>query len=113
MVEELRFGGSIREVDHQPDRWPRGSRASPSRTAKRLPPVKTGPTIGVDVGVGILAVCSNGLQVENPKALNAAIRRLRQVDKAIARSRTAHGRSNHSNRRECLYTKRRRIHART
>ena len=54
----------------------------------------------------------NGLQVENPKALKAALRRLRQVDKAIARSRTAHGRSNHSNRRERLYDKRRRIHAR-
>ena len=31
---------------------------------------------------------------------------------AIARSRTAHGRSNHSNRRERLYAKRRKVHAR-
>ena len=77
-----------------------------------VPPVKDGPTIGVDVGVGTLAVCSDGRRVENPKALKAALRRLRQVDKAIARSRTAHGRSNHSNRRERLYGKRRRIHAR-
>ena len=65
-----------------------------------------------NVGVGTLAVCSNGLQVENPKALKSAARRLRQADKATARSRTAHGRSNHSNRRERLYAKRRRIHAR-
>ena len=66
--------------------------------------MKDGPTIGVDVGVGVgtLAVCSNGLKVENPKALKGALRRLRQVDKAIARSRTAHGRSNHINRRERL-----------
>ena len=77
-----------------------------------VPPVKDGPTIGVDVGVGTLAVCSNGLKVENPKALKGALRRLRQVDKAIARSRTAHGRSNHSNRRERLYAKRRKVHAR-
>ena len=112
MVEELRFGGSIREVtvNRTAGQW---FASFCVEDGQPLPPVKTGPTIGVDAGVGILAVCSNGLQVENPKALNAAIRRLRQVDKAIARSRTAHGRSNHSNRRERLYTKRRRIHART
>ena len=75
-----------------------------------VPPVETGPAIGMDVGVGILAVCSNGLQVENPQALNAAIRRLRQVDKA--RSREVFGRSNHSNRRERLYAERRKVHAR-
>ena len=111
MAEELRFGGSIREVtiNRTAGTW---FACLTIEDGQAVPPVKTGPTIGVDVGVGILAVCSNGLQVENPKALNAAIRRLRQVDKAIARSRTAHGRSNHSNRRECLYTKRRRIHAR-
>ena len=74
--------------------------------------MKDGPAIGVDMGVGTLAVCSNGLKVENPKALKGALRQLRQVDKAIARSRNAHGRSNHSNRRERLYAKRRRIHAR-
>ena len=74
--------------------------------------MKGGPNIGVDVGVGTLAVCSNGLQVENPKALSAATRRLRQVDKAIARSRNMHGKSNHSNRRERLYTKRRKVHVR-
>ena len=111
MVEELRFAGSIREV-------------TVNRTAGiwfacfcvedgQAPPlVKDGPTIGVDVGVGTLAVCSNGLQVENPRALNTAVRRLRQVDKALARSRNVHGKSNHSNRRERLYAKRRRIHAR-
>ena len=52
-----------------------------------MPPVKGGPTIGVDIGVGTLAVCSNGLKVENPRALKGALRRLRQVDKAIARSK--------------------------
>ncbi len=77
------------------------------------PPVKDGPTIGVDVGVGTLAVCSNGAQVENPKALKAAVRRFRQVDKAITRSWKVHGRSSHSNRRERLYAKRRKVHART
>ena len=50
--------------------------------------------------------------MENPKALNAAIRRLHQADKAIARSRNNHGKSNHSNRRERQYAKRRKVHAR-
>ena len=111
MVEELRFAGSVREV-------------TVNRTAgiwfacfcvedgQAVPAVKDGPAIGVDVGVGTLAVCSNGLRVDNPKVLNAAVRRLRQVDKELARSRNAHGRTNHSNRRERLYARRRRIHAR-
>ena len=111
MVEELRFGGSIREVtiNRTAGTW---FACFCIEDGQPVPPVKSGPTIGVDVGVGTLAVCSNGLQVENPKALNAAIRRLRRVDKAIARSINGHGRSNHSNRRERLYAKRRRVHAR-
>ena len=111
MVEELRFGGSIREVaiNRTAGTW---FASLCLEDGQPVPPVKDGPTIGVDVGVGTLAVCSNGLKVENPKALKGALRRLRQVDKAIARSRTAHGRSNHSNRRERLYAKRRKVHAR-
>ena len=110
MVEELRFAGSIRE-------------ATINRTAgtwfvcfciedgQEQPPVKDGPTVGVDVGVGTMATCSDGMTVENPKPLASALRRLRRVDKAIARSRNVHGRSNHSNRRERLYARRRRLHA--
>ena len=111
MVEELRFDGSIREV-------------SINRTAgtwfacfcvedgQELPAVKDGPTVGVDVGVGAIAVCSDGRTVANPKALAVGLKRLRRLDKAIARSRNVHGRSNHSSRREQLYARRRRLHAR-
>ena len=111
MVEDLRFHGSIREV-------------TVNRTARtwfacfciedgqQAPPVKPGPTIGVDVGVGAMAVCSDGTTVENPKALATGLKRLRRLDKAIARSRNVHGRSSHSNRRERLYARRRRLHAR-
>ena len=77
-----------------------------------VPPLKDGFTVDVDVGVGTLAVCSHGREAENPKALRAALRRLRQVDKATARSRTAHGRNNRNNQRDRLYNKRRRIRAR-
>ena len=74
--------------------------------------MKDGPTIGVDVGVGTMATCSDGTVIDNPKALATALERLRNVDRAIARSRSVHGKSNHSNRRELLYAKRRRLHAR-
>ena len=76
------------------------------------PPVKDGPTVGVDVGVGTLAVCSDGRTVQNPRALSGALKRLRSVDRAIARSRKVHGRGNSSNRRERLYARRRKLHAR-
>ena len=111
MVEDLRFHGSIREV-------------TVNRTARtwfacfciedgqQAPPVKPGPTIGVDVGVGAMAVCSDGTTVENPKALATGLKRLRRLDKAIARSLNVHDRSSHSNRRERLYARRRRLHAR-
>ena len=111
MVEDLRFAGSIREV-------------TINRTAgtwfvcfciedgQEPPPVKEGPTVGVDMGVGTMATCSDGTVVENPKALATALKRLQRVDKAIARSCNVHGKTNHSNRREGLYAKRRRLHAR-
>ena len=111
MVEELRFSGSIREVtvNRTAGTW---FASFCLEDGQPVPPVKDGPTVGVDVGVGTLAVCSDGMKVENPKALKADLRRLRQVDKAIARSRNTHGRANRSNRRDRLYDKRRRIHAR-
>ena len=111
MVEHLRFHGSIREVtiNRTAGTWFACFCVEDGQPA---PPVKDGPTIGVDVGVGTMAVCSDGVTVENPKALPAGLVRLRRLDKAIARSRNAHGKSNHSNRREGLYDKRRRLHAR-
>ena len=65
----------------------------------------------VDGALGTLATCSDGTVVENPKALTTALKRLPRLDQAIARSRNVHGRSNHSNRRERLYDKRRKAHA--
>ena len=111
MVEHLRFHGSIREVtiNRTAGTWFACFCVEDGQPA---PPVKDGPTIGVDVGGGTMAVCSDGVTVENPKALPAGLVRLRRLDKAIARSRNAHGKSNHSNRREGLYDKRRGLHAR-
>ena len=111
MVEELRFSGSIREVtvNRTADVW---FACFCVEDGKEPPPVKEGPTIGVDVGVGMMATCSDGTVVENPRALAGMLKRLRRVDKAIVRSRKAHGRNNHSGRRERLYARRRRLHAR-
>ena len=110
MVEELRFAGSIREVtvNRTAGTW---FACFCIEDGQAVPPLKNGPTIGVDVGVGAMAVCSDGTHVENPRALTRGLNRLRRVDKAIARSRKVHGRSSHSNRRERLHARRRRIHA--
>ena len=112
MVERLRFHGSIREVtiNRTAGTWFACFCVEDGQPAS---PVKDGPTIGVDVGVGMMAVCSDGTTVGNPKALASGIKRLRQLDKAIARSRNVHGKSTHSNRRERLYARRRNLHART
>ena len=111
MVEQLRFCGSIREVtiNRTAGTW---FACFCVEDGADPPPVKDGPTIGVDVGVGTMAVCSDGTTVENPKALSAGLKQLRRLDKAIARSRNMHGKSAHSNRRERLYFKRRNLHAR-
>ena len=111
MVEELRFVGSIREVtiNRTAGTW---FACFWIEDGQEQPPVKDGPTVGVDVGMGVMVTCSDGTVVENPKPLASALRRLRRVDKAIARSRDVHGKSNHSNRGERLYARRRNLHAR-
>ena len=111
MVEELRFAGSIREVtvNRTAGTW---FACFCIEDGQEAPPVKDGLAVGVDVGVGTMAVCSDGAIVENPKALSVGLKRLRRLDQAIARSWNVHGKSNHSNRRERLYAKRRNVHAR-
>ena len=90
MTERLRFAGSIREVtvNRTAGTW---FACFCVEDGEEPPPVKPGPTTGVDVGVGTTAVCSHGTVVENPKALAGALKRLRRIDKAIARSRNVHG----------------------
>ena len=111
MVEELRFRGSIREVtiNRTAGTW---FACFCIEDGQEPSPVKDGPTVGVDVGVGTMAVCSDGTKIENPKALATALKQLRRVDKAIALSRNVHDVREHSNRREALYARRRNLHAR-
>ena len=58
-------------------------------------PVKDGTTVGVDVGLGIMETCSDGTVVANPKALATSPKRLRRLDKTMARRRNTHGKSAH------------------
>ena len=111
MVECLRFEGSIREVtiNRNSGVW---FACFCVEYGQAPPPVKEGPTIGVDVRVGAMSTCSDGTLVGNPKAPATSLRRLRRLDKGIARSWKVHGRSNYSHRRKRLYARRRELHAR-
>jgi putative transposase len=54
-----------------------------------LPPVRPQSTVGVDVGVGQLAVLSTGELVPNPRALARARRTLRRYQRKLDRQRRA------------------------
>ena len=111
MVEELRFPGSIREVtiNRTAGTW---FACFCIQDGQAPPAVTDRPTVGVDVGIGTTAVCSDGTVFVNPRSLASGIKRLRRLDKAIARSRNVHGKNIPSGRRERLYEERRRVHAR-
>jgi putative transposase len=46
---------------------------------------KNRPSIGVDVGIKELAVCSNGKVFENPKAYRRMLKKLKQLQRAVSR----------------------------
>ena len=111
MREELRFEGEITTVVVSNDgiRW----YAAIGVDTKSVPPPKRqGDAVGIDMGVRALATLSDGTVIENPRALASALSALRRVDKAIARSRNTHGHNRRSARRQRMYERRRRVHAR-
>ena len=110
-AEALRFDGGVAEVTvkREAGRWfacVTVRMPDPSRVAR------SGDAVGVDVGIKTLAVCSDGTEYRNPKALRKALGRLRRLDKSIARSRKIHGKARHSNRRERKYQQREAVHTR-
>ena len=112
MREALRFGGSIRTatITKEAGRW---FVCLSVKVADSLPPKrKIGRVIGIDVGVKTLAVTSDGDFIENPKALTTHRKKLRKVDKAIARSRNVYGKNKRSNRRDRKYAQRQKLHVR-
>ena len=112
MREELRFEGDIIgvTVSRKGGRWYASFTVD---TCEPAPDPKPGPDIGIDMGVKTLATVWDGKEVEeiaNPKALARALKSLRRLDKAIARSIHTHGRHNPSKRRDGLYAQRNRLH---
>ena len=87
MREALRFEGRIvgAVVSRTAQRW------FVSVTVEDGIDVPTGyepvGAIGVDVGIRTLAACSDAVTYPNPKAHEAALRKLRRTHKAVARSR--------------------------
>ena len=109
MCESLRFDGEIKQVYvvRTGNRWfaclTVDTKVKPRRERR-------GAKIGVDVGISKSATASNGLRMENPKALNRYRRKLGRIDKAISRSRRLHPED--SKRRDRLMNRRRAVHAR-
>ena len=112
MREELRFEGDIMgvTVSRKGGRWYTSFTVD---TYEPAPDPKPGPDIGIDMGVKTLATVWDGdvlEEIANPKALDRALKSLRCLDKAIARSIHTHGRHNPSKRRDGLYAQRNRLH---
>ena len=111
--EPLRFDGRIRQITiaRAARRW--YAVISVEVDAHPEPPT-TGEAgaFGMDVGVTHMAILSDGRLYDNPKPLDDALKELRRVDKAIARSRNVHGRNKTSRRRVKLYRLRALIHDR-
>ena len=113
MREDLRFEGDIMgvTVSRKGGRWFASFTVD---TCLPAPEARPGPDTGIDMGVSTLATLWDGEAVEeiaNPKALASALKSLRRLDKAIARSIHTHGKHNRSNRRDILYAKRSRLYA--
>ena len=112
MREELRFEGDIMgvTVSRKGGRWFASFTVD---TCLPAPAARPGPDTGIDMGVSTLATLWDGEEVEEiatPQALAPALKSLRRLDKAIARSIHTHGKHNPSQRRDVLYAKRNRLH---
>ena len=110
--QELRFSGSIRKVIvvKEANRW--FAYIDVEIVEPERFNLTNKPSIGVDVGIKTLATCSDGTVYENPKPLKCYQRKLRKLDKSIARSRNQHGSKNFSERRKRNLLKRAKVHQR-
>ena len=119
MWERLRFEGKIisATVSRTADWWYISITVDVSASEPPLPP-NGGPSVGVDVGLKDLAILApsgehdDAYAVANLRPLQRALRKLRRLNKAIARSRNIHGKQCRSKRRDRLYRQRARLYAR-
>ena len=114
MCEYLRFDGEIVSctVRRIADRW----FVSLCVDTKIAPPPKreiTDDTIlGVDLGVKTLAMCSDGVEYENPRPLHLALRKLARLQCQLSRKRRMQKGKKRSNRYVTLRVKIARLHYR-
>ena len=111
--EQPRFDGPVKEctITHDGRRW----YAACVYEWPGATPKTEGPVVGVDIGLRRLATVFDGERfevVENPRPLKHALRRMRRLQRRIARSRKTHGKRRCSNRRRRRYDDLRRQHAR-
>lgn len=51
------------------------------------PPAATGVPIGIDLGIKVLAQCSDGRSIANPKALQADLKKLKRLHRRLSRKK--------------------------
>ena len=110
MREALRWSGAVAAVTlhREAERWFASFQVD---TGCAPPPLLAGAAVGIDMRLETLTTLFDGTVYATARALQAALAELRRVDKAIPRSRKAHGRRG-SQRRHRLYQIRRQLHAR-
>lgn len=84
MREEVRFPGEIRQcsISRRGDKW---FASLMLEVPNPPPPEKTAEVVGVDLGVKMLAVCSDGVKYSNPKPLGAELKKLRRLNRSLSR----------------------------
>lgn len=104
MAETLRWDGTIMgaNVSREAGKW--YIAFTVKTDIKNAPKRNSGPVIGIDMGVSVLATLSNlftgfSAQIPNPRAWYTIERRIRYLNKKLARSRNQHGKDNDSGRR--------------
>ena len=111
--EACRFVGPVREctVKHDGIRWQAALVCEIADPELKV----AGDVTGVDVGLRRLATLHDGASTvtfDNPRPLKRALVKLRRLNRRIARSRTIHGLTRRSHRRERRYAQRQRLYRR-
>lgn len=85
MYESLRFEGKVMggRVSYTAGHW----WLSVQVEVDHEPPINEGPAVGVDLGIKYLAVTSDGVIYENPKAFERVQRKLRRMQRQLDRQR--------------------------
>ena len=104
MKELLRFDGKIMSatISKRGGKWFVSVAVEIDNTVKKV--VRTGKSVGVDLGITDLLVLSDGNKIKAPKPLKANLKKLRRLNKALSRTQTG------SKNREKAKTKLSRLH---